>query len=104
MAINLQPTETGIFRVVQAIRQLIQGRSDATLLVTLAAGATTTVVTAINCSKDSEVFLSPRTANAAAALPTTYIKSVDILNGSFSITHANNGQTDRTYGVLCIGG
>lgn len=102
MAINLQPTETGIFRIVQAIRQLIQGRSDATLEVTLRANQTTTVVTAINCSKDCEVFLSPRTANAAAAIPTTFISSV--VQGSFTITHSSSAQLDRTYGVVCLGG
>lgn len=102
MAINLLSTETSIFRVVQAIRQLIEGRSNATLQVTLAAGTTTTVVTAINCSKDSEVFLSPRTANAAAALPTTWVSSVG--QGTFTLTHANNAQIDKLFGVVCLGG
>lgn len=102
MAINLVPTETNLFRIVQAIRQLIQGRSDAVLQVTLTANVTTTVVTAINCSKDSEVFLSPRTANAATALATTWVSSVG--QSTFTLTHANNAQVDRTYGVFCVGG
>lgn len=102
MAINLLPQETGIFRIVQAIRQLIEGRSNANLQATLTAGATTTVVTAINCGKDAEVFLSPRTANAAAAVPSTYISAVN--QGSITITHANNGQTDRVFGIIGLGG
>lgn len=102
MAINLQPMERDIFRIVQAIRQLIEGRSNSTLEVTLAAGTTTTTVTVPNCSQDSEVFLSPRTANAAAAIPTTYVSSV--LQGSLVLTHANNAQTDRIFGVDCRGG
>lgn len=103
MAISLTPQETGIFRIVQAIRQIIQGRSDAVLhSVTLTPSATTTVVAAINCSKDSEVFLSPRTANAAAALATTYVSSVG--QGTFTLTHASNVQADKTYGIVCIGG
>lgn len=102
MAIALIPQETNIFRIVQAIRQLIQGRSDAVLQVTLTPSATTTVVSAINCSKDSQVFLSPRTANAAAAVPTTWISAV--ANGSFTITHSSTVSIDRTFGIVCLGG
>lgn len=102
MAIVLLPLEKDVFRIVQAIRQLIQGRSDATLRVTLTPSATTTVVTAINCSKDSEVFLSPKTANAAVAVATTYVSSVG--QGTFTLTHANSAQVDRTFGVVCLGG
>lgn len=102
MAISLQPTETGLFRIVQAIRQLIQGRNDAVLQVTLTANAGSTVVSWINCSTDSKVFLSPTTANAAAALSTTRITAK--AQGSFTITHANNAQTDRIFDVLVTGG
>lgn len=102
MALPLIPQERDIFRIVQSIRQLIQGRSDATLEVTLTPGVTTTVVSAINCSKDSQVFLSPRTANAAAAVPTTFISLVS--NGSLTLTHANNAQTDRRFGIVAVGG
>lgn len=104
MAINLVPTERDLFRIVQAIRELIQGRSNATLQVTLTPGATSTVVDAINCSKDSEVFFTPRTANAAAALATTYVAVGNITQGGFTVTHANNAQTDRLFGVECRGG
>lgn len=102
MAINLIPQETNIFRIVQAIRQIIQGRNDATLEVTLTPGATTTVVTAINCSKDSRVFLEPQTTNAAAARATTYISAIG--QGTFTVTHANNAQTDRIFGAIALGG
>lgn len=102
MAIELQTTENNIYRIVQAIRELIQGRSNATKRVTLTPNATTTVVTAKNCSKDSEIFLSPRTANAAAAVATTYISSVG--QGTFTITHANNAQVDKTFGIIGLGG
>ncbi|MFA6267861.1 MAG: hypothetical protein WC670_19360 [Pseudolabrys sp.] len=105
--INLSPEEKAIHRVVAAVRQLMQGRSNAVGQVTLTAGQTTTVVTsavakgAANIGIDSEVMLSPRTANAAAALATTYVSS--ILQGSFTITHANNAQTDRIFGFEARG-
>ena len=102
MAIQLQPGERDIRRVVDSIIQLVTGRQNSVGDITLRSDQTTTVVTFQNCSKDCRVFLSPRTANAAAALSTTYISS--IMQGSFVITHANNAQTDRTFGFLCIGG
>jgi hypothetical protein len=93
--------ETDPFRLSQAINELFQGRSNAVGTVTLTANQATTVVVADNCGDESQVFLSPKTANAAAALATTYITSIG--NGTFTITHANNAQTDRTYGYIAIG-
>jgi len=88
-------------RLVTAVLQLIRGRSNAVGSVTLTAGATSTTVDFVNCSQDSQVFLSPRTANAAAALATTYISSVG--NKSFTIAHANAASTDRTFGFAALG-
>jgi hypothetical protein len=95
--------ETDPFRFAQAISELFQGRSNAVGTCTLAAGATTTVVAADNCGDESQVFLFPKTANAAAALATTYILAANIRNGGFTITHANNAQTDRIFGYVAIG-
>jgi hypothetical protein len=49
------------------------------------------------------VFLSPQTANAAAALATTYVQAADITKQQFVITHANNAQTDKTFGWVVLG-
>lgn len=102
MAIQLQPGERDIRRLVDSIRQLNDGRQNSVGDVTLRANQTTTTVTFENCSRDCRVFLSPRTLNAAAAVPTTYISS--ILQGSFVITHASNAQADKTFSFCCIGG
>ena len=105
--INLAPEETNTYRIVQAIIQLLQGRSNAVGTVTLRANQTTTVVTkavhraAVNVSADSEVFLTPRTANAAAALTNVYVSS--IVQGGFVLTHASTATTDRTYGFEARG-
>lgn len=85
----------------EAIRQLQQGRSNALVLATLTANTTTTTVTAPNCASGSAVLLSPTTANAAAALATTYVSTIS--NGSFVLTHANNAQTDRTFRFVTLG-
>lgn len=102
MAIQIRPEERDPQRFNDAIRQLVEGRGNNIGTVTLRAGQTTTTVSFPNCSKDCQVFLTPRTANAAAALPSTYISVVS--QGSFTITHANAVSVDRTFGYLCIGG
>lgn len=76
------------------IAELASGRSNAHGTFTLTAGVTSTVVTNANCAAASCVKITPTTANAAAALATTYITAA---NGSFTVTHANSAQTDRTF-------
>lgn len=87
--------ERDLSRLVQSVRELWEGRGHSAGSVTLTAGATTTTVTAANCGPNSKVFLEPTTANAAAARASTYISAT--ATGSFTITHANNAQTDRTF-------
>lgn len=102
MAIQLRPEETNIWTIVQAIIQLVEGRNNASGRFTLTPGATTTIVAHPNCSIDCEPQFSPRTANAAAAVATTYVSAVE--QGSFTVTHANAGSIDRTFGYLVMGG
>lgn len=89
-------------RVVDAIIQLVEGRHNATGTVKLTASATTTIVSHPNCSKGSVPLLSPMTANAAAAISTTYISAVN--QGSFTITHASAASTDRDFRYMVGGG
>ena len=100
-AIELQPGERDIWRIVQALISLTR-KWNASGQFTLTAGAVTTVVTkavapgATNVAIGDEVMLSPRTANAAAALTSTYISAVG--QGTFTVTHLNAGSVDRTFG------
>jgi hypothetical protein len=87
-------SETDLKKIILAIQQLAAGRSNAVGVVTLIAGAASTVVSDQNCAAGSAVKLNPMTANAAAALATTYWTAA---NRSFTIFHANNAQTDRTF-------
>lgn len=82
------------------LNAVINGGGNNTGTVTLTASATTTTVTDTRASNTSIVVLMPTTANAAAALSTTYISST---LGSFTLTHANNAQTDRTFNYAIIG-
>lgn len=108
MARRLQPHEKDPYALVSTINELVDGRSNNSgtvgnnTSVTLRVSATTTTVFFATCSMASMISLTPRTANAAAALATTYISST--LNGQFVITHANNTQSDRTFDFACVGG
>ena len=96
-------SEKDPFRFAQALNELFQGRTNAVGTCTLTASAATTVVSAENCGDESKVFLTPETANAAAEVGngTMYVSAVG--NGSFTITHANNSQTDRRFSYVALG-
>src|SRR5688572_8914549 len=97
-AIELQPGEREPYRIVAAYISLVR-KWNASGQVTLRANQATTTVTksvspgAVNVAVGDEIMLSPRTANAAAAIATTYISAVG--QGTFTITHANNAQADK---------
>jgi hypothetical protein len=97
------PSEKDPYKIVRAIRELFEGRSNAVGTFTLSASTTTTTVTSINCGSACTVVAEPMTANAAAEKGngTMYISSV--LNGSFVVTHANAVSTDRTFRYVALG-
>jgi hypothetical protein len=95
--IHLAPGEKDTPRIVQAIRLLMQGRDDAGGTVTLAANAATTIVTAPNCAAGSLVFTEATTAHAAAEKASGNMYVSAVANGSFTITHSNSAQTDRSF-------
>jgi hypothetical protein len=96
-------TETDLKKIVLAIQQLASGRSNAVGTVTLATGSGTTVVADENCAVGSTPLLTPTTANAAAEMGngTMYVSAV--VNGSFTITHANSATSGRTFLYALIG-
>lgn len=87
--------------VANVLNLAMDGKINAVTAITLAAGASSTILTDSRIGADSFIGLAPLTANAAAALATTYIAARGI--GSATVAHANNGQTDRTFTVLIIG-
>jgi hypothetical protein len=100
---QLSPSETQPYRIVNAIRQLMQGRSNAAGSVTLTASVGSTTVTAPNCAPSSQIFLFPRTAHAAAELAAGGCYVSAVAGGAFTVTHANNAQNDRIFSYVCLG-
>ena len=81
-----------------AIQQLSEGQNTVTGSVTLRASNTTTTVSKAEIPPGGQPFLSPRTSNAAAEIGNGTMSIAVATKGEFVIAHANNGQTDRTFG------
>jgi hypothetical protein len=82
-----------------------RGKMDCVTEITLTALAGTTVMADYRLSAQSVVIFDPTTANAAAELAagTMYVLTANRGSQSWTITHANNAQTDRTYAIAIFG-
>lgn len=95
--------EVNPLRIVQAIRDLFAGRSNAVGTLTITPNAATTVVTASNCSIDSRVTITPTSAAAATeyGAGTCYVSAKGA--GTFTVTHSNSATTGRTFDWHALG-
>jgi hypothetical protein len=94
-------------RTEPVVNGLMQGKSNNYGTFTLIANAaSTTVQEAPNrISETSVVLYEPMTANASAerGAGTMYVSATSPANSTFTITHSNNAQTDRTFRYAIIG-
>ena len=102
MALEIQPTTwrntaEHLRKLATAINQMADGRVNCFGSVTLTASAASTVVSDLRVGTDSVITFMPTTANAAAEIGngTMYVGTVTA--ESFTITHANNAQNNRTF-------
>lgn len=97
------PDEKNLLRIVRAIRDLFEGRSNATGQFTMTLNSATTTVTATNCGLESKIALTPRHANAATEFGagTWYISAVS--QGSFVVTHINSATANRIFDYVIQG-
>jgi len=89
------------FFLASAINNILRGKLNNTGTVTLTASSATSTLTDIRIGKDSVIFLQPTTANAAGEVATLYLGTPG--DGTVTINHANNSQTDRTFKYTIIG-
>lgn len=82
-------------RVVDAVVQLIRGRTNAVGSFSLASSVTTTTVQNVLISVESRILLTPTTA--AAAAESIYVSNVS--EGEFTVTHSSDTST-RTFNYL----
>ena len=87
------------------VERINRGKINASIDVTLTASAASTTITDARLASTSILLFDPTTAHAATELAagTMYVLAANRTNGSATITHANNAQTDRTFRVLIIG-
>ena len=90
-------------RLFDTINSLLSGKTNNVGTLTLTASvASTSVSNPLFESSQVPIFV-PLTANAAAELGagTMYVSART--TGQFTVTHANNAQTDRTFGYIFVG-
>ena len=98
----LPPIGSTLRDTIDAINQLIVGRSNAVFSVTATLSADTTLIESDIINANSVPLLFPATAAAAAEVATTY--AVTTSAGVVTVHHANNATAGRTWHVLIIGG
>jgi hypothetical protein len=96
-----------ISKCANAINSVIDGHIATNAVITLGNGSATTVVTDRKFGIDSVILFQPMTANASAEVGagTMHIKTTDYnpRGNQFTINHANNSQTDRTFRYIVLG-
>lgn len=98
------PRGSSLDFVIDKINQLLRGKLNVTLDVTLTANSATTTVTDERISVFSFIGWEPLTAHAAAEIAAggMYVDKTTQVNGALTITHANNAQTDRTFRIAIL--
>lgn len=87
--------------IAEVVNQVIDGKINSLGSLTLTANAASSTITDSRIGPSSYIGLMPTTASAAAALATTYFACGD---GSATVHHTNNAQTDRTFRYVILGG
>jgi hypothetical protein len=92
-------------RLYEVVQQLRRGKMENVTELTLTANAATSTLSFKGLSPQSVVVFDPKTANAAAELygGTMYVLTANRGNDTWTVTHANNAQVDRTFQVAVIG-
>lgn len=101
--IALPPSGGTPRQVASVINNVLDGKINATGTVTLTANQATTAVTEYRAGADSVMLFMPTTANAAAEIGAGGLYVSSRGKQTFTITHANNAQTDRTFGYAVLG-
>lgn len=90
-------------RLVERVNQLTVGRMNVVGELTLVANVASTTFEDAQFGVGSAPLLIPTTANAAAEVGAGGFYLSNRTAGAFTVTHANNAQTDRTFLYVRIG-
>ena len=89
-------------QIADAVNRINKGQMNCTLFVTLDPGVSSTQVVDSRISPQTSFVFHPTTADAAADMASGVLYAV-CTNGSATIYHANNAETDRTFTIGMIG-
>lgn len=99
--VNLAAATSWVRVIADRINKMLTGKLNVTYSLTLTPNAGTTTVTDARIGPFNALLLQPKTANAAAALATTYVSSQG--TGTATFMHTNNAQTDKSFNLVIIG-
>ena len=85
----------------RVINSLLLGKTNNVSSITLTANSATTTITDPRLTYASFIGLTATTANAAVATANVYVSARG--DGTATLTHTNNAQTDRTFAMLIVG-
>ena len=85
------------------VNNIMRGKINATLDVTLTPSAASTTVSDARIGGSCGIYLMPLSANAAAEIGNGTIWWSAPGNQTVTLNHANNAQADRTFRLLIIG-
>jgi hypothetical protein len=92
-----------LVKLRDVVNNIMRGKINATLDVTLTPSAATTTVSDARIGGGCGIYLMPLSANAAAEIGAGTIWWGAPGNQTVTLNHASNAQTDRTFRLLIIG-
>lgn len=97
--IDSEDHDAWLRQISEVVNNILSGKLNNNGTVTLTANAATTTLSDTRIGANSVICLMPTTANAAAALTTTYFDTFAFSSGlgTCTIHHTNNAQIDKTF-------
>lgn len=89
--------------IADVVNGIMEGKINATGTVTLTANSATTTISDRRIGPNSIIVPMATTANAAAELAANGWHVSSRGKETATVTHANNSQTDRTFGYAVLG-
>ncbi len=92
------------FRIIGGlINNLLNGKHNATAAVTMTANSATTTLIDERIGAYTVIQFTPQSANAASGVTALWQTFPNTTKKQATLNHANNAQTDRTYGYSLHG-
>ena len=89
-------------KIALITRELLEGKSNNGLDVTLRPSETTTTIERPRVSVETKVSLMPKSASAASALSSGSLW-IEVSYGRITIHHDATADADRTFGAVLVG-